>query len=207
MPHLQNNICFMRTYHTVTTSPLITFIHIPLLALMCYAHAHFHAHFYTHIVPATCMHTVTQQPHSHSFPFFLVFFLSYLLIQLTFYFRLCCQSVHGISPGLFPLPSDFIKSASCICISGTKSQHLHPRVTCHFLVCVNERKTVRWQRLTICTCSFVHLFVFCQIPTDSRQPNNPRCFRSELRLLLFRNVLLNFKTHSLVVVQGEFLLR
>lgn len=68
--------------------------------------------------------------------------------------------MHGISPGLFPLPSDFIKSASCICISGTKSQHLHPRVTCHFLVCANERMTVRWQRLTkyVCAALFTCLY-------------------------------------------------
>ncbi len=72
--------------------------------------------------------------------------------------------MHGISPGLFPLPSDFIKFASCICISGTKSQHLHPRVTCHFLVCANERKTVQWQYVhaALFTCLYFARFLLIQ---------------------------------------------
>lgn len=73
MPHLQNYIFFYAhlsySYHISSHSD------IQLLALICYAHAHFHARF---IVPATCMHTVTQQPHSHSFP--LSFSSSFFLI-------------------------------------------------------------------------------------------------------------------------------
>lgn len=105
------------------------------------------------------MHTYSRNNCTAFLSSILTCLLSFLFIQLAhiLFSPVMSECAWYLS---WPFHSDFIKSASCICISGTKSQHLHPRVTCHFLVCANERMTVRWQRLTkyVCAALFTCLY-------------------------------------------------
>lgn len=56
----------------------------------------------------------------------------------------------------------------------------------------------RDSNLTANVCCFVHLFVFCSILADSRWPHALKVY-----LLLFQNVQLNLKTHSLSSLENQ----